>query len=570
MSLRGKYTPRAHGEAIDLSGSAVEGTGGADKTPSYGNIVPQLASESPVEKSPSEFAFTVDTLNVPKEVRKLPVRPFHSAYIHPPSQATPVRPDRPPDSPLSSPAKSVVVEQSEPGASQVPASNRRFFSWLLASSTQLQDKVLGPTPQIVAVDPTSPASSMRSPGPMSPPPAWDAEEVPDAVRDFLLTRYHQAGNDAVDQLVRSLNSPASVPPTIAEDPDSADIPPLPEDSASVPPLPWGGTPTSQPPRPRLQKQVSQVSQLSNSDTPQSQSLISEPLDMMYEQPIMSPQGRYMQQSPPGSFISRGPSFAAPYVASPSYRNPGGSGYYGSASMSPRSPRIVAFDLPQPVKWSDQRRNPSRSFHSPSSSRGSEDSRSGMVRGPSKTAVAAAETGSSGGGSSVRSFGAGTSSLGSRPGVVNPTKLDLPQGDGSVEASPESPGTRMGPILFAAVRHNKFETVEQMLAQKPQLIDMVDETNKNNSLLHVACINGYARIARLLVKFGVNVDATNIDGNTPLHLCYQYGRSQLISVLIANGANENARNRKDMIPAQMISGSIPTSINTSPGSPANFN
>lgn len=125
---------------------------------------------------------------------------------------------------------------------------------------------------------------------------------------------------------------------------------------------------------------------------------------------------------------------------------------------------------------------------------------------------------------------------------------------------------MAPVVFAAVRHNKFDTVEQMLAQKPQLIDLVDENNRNNSLLHVACVNGYARIARLLIKFGTNVDAVNLDGNTPLHLCYQYGRSQLISMLIASGANENARNKKDQIPAQMMSGSIPSSINTSPASP----
>jgi len=81
---------------------------------------------------------------------------------------------------------------------------------------------------------------------------------------------------------------------------------------------------------------------------------------------------------------------------------------------------------------------------------------------------------------------------------------------------------------------------------------VDEGNRGNSLLHVACINGYARVARLLLRFGINIDATNTDGNTPLHLCYQYGRSQLVSILISSNANENARNLKDLIPAQMRS------------------
>jgi len=125
-------------------------------------------------------------------------------------------------------------------------------------------------------------------------------------------------------------------------------------------------------------------------------------------------------------------------------------------------------------------------------------------------------------------------------------------------------TRLSPIIFAAVRHNKYDTVEKMLRETPKLVDSVDDANRGNGLLHVACINGYARVARLVLKFGINIDGTNSDGNTPLHLCYQYGRSQLISILISNNANENARNIKDLIPAQMISGSsIPTSINPSP-------
>lgn len=117
--------------------------------------------------------------------------------------------------------------------------------------------------------------------------------------------------------------------------------------------------------------------------------------------------------------------------------------------------------------------------------------------------------------------------------------------------------------FSAVRHNKFEELERLISQFTHLIDARDQNNKGNTLLHVACSNGYARIAKLLIDSGANLDASNRDGNTPLHVSYQYGRYAIVSILIAAQADENSRNRKDRIPAQMLSGSFPSSLEVSP-------
>ena len=108
-----------------------------------------------------------------------------------------------------------------------------------------------------------------------------------------------------------------------------------------------------------------------------------------------------------------------------------------------------------------------------------------------------------------------------------------------------------PNAFSAARHNQYEIVENMLQEFPSLVDATDPNNKGNSLLHIACSNGYARITKLLVKLGANVDLANSEGNTPLHLSYQYGRNALVSILIAANANENARNHNDQIPSQMF-------------------
>ncbi len=132
---------------------------------------------------------------------------------------------------------------------------------------------------------------------------------------------------------------------------------------------------------------------------------------------------------------------------------------------------------------------------------------------------------------------------------------IPSSHNMVESSrspvDEQDVDKVAHTAFSAVRHNKFETVESLVRDYPTLIDAVDESNKNNTMLHIACSNGYARLAKVLIKSGANVDAVNTDGNTPLHLCYQYGRHALISILIAAGANENARNKKDELASQLL-------------------
>lgn len=120
-----------------------------------------------------------------------------------------------------------------------------------------------------------------------------------------------------------------------------------------------------------------------------------------------------------------------------------------------------------------------------------------------------------------------------------------------------------PSAFAAVRHNKHDEIERLVTDFPSLLNATDPNNKENTLLHVACSFGYARIVKRLIKLGANVDATNNEGNSPLHVCYQFGRNAIVSILIAAHANENARNNKDRVPAQLLSGSFPSSLETSP-------
>ena len=286
-------------------------------------------------------------------------------------------------------------------------------------------------------------------------------------------------------------------------------------------------------------------------------------------------------SPGGSQVDYSPVSRAPRTAMPAL---------DPNVYLPRSPtnksRVVAFDLPsgssvRPVspqsnvamKWSEQRRSPSTSGARTSATPAQYMRQNGSPRttsnlsngssGPSATGGSVAKTlvALHSAGHSSEELGA-ASSTGSRPkgGSQDGGDYQQPENLEDVDMG------RLVPILFAAVRHNKFETVERMLRDFPSLVDAIDENNKANTLLHVACSNGYARVAKLLIKHGINVDATNFDGNSPLHLSYQYGRNALVSILISASANENARNKKDQIPAQLLSGSIPASLTTSPNGP----
>eukprot|EP00931_Biecheleriopsis_adriatica_P072889 TRINITY_DN47276_c0_g1_i1.p1 TRINITY_DN47276_c0_g1~~TRINITY_DN47276_c0_g1_i1.p1 ORF type:complete len:1210 (+),score=282.39 TRINITY_DN47276_c0_g1_i1:26-3655(+) len=103
------------------------------------------------------------------------------------------------------------------------------------------------------------------------------------------------------------------------------------------------------------------------------------------------------------------------------------------------------------------------------------------------------------------------------------------------------------VAFSFVRHNRFEAVEALIQQENDILVARDEYG--NNLLHIACQNDHRRIAKLLLKNGIQVNDQNNRGNTPLHYCYQYNFMQLSDYLIAHGAEETLANKAGLMPAQ---------------------
>lgn len=52
---------------------------------------------------------------------------------------------------------------------------------------------------------------------------------------------------------------------------------------------------------------------------------------------------------------------------------------------------------------------------------------------------------------------------------------------------------------------------------------------------------------LLLSYRVDVDAKNKDGNSPLHLCAQFGQDKVARVLLNSNANVNIKNNKHYEP-----------------------
>jgi ankyrin repeat protein len=77
--------------------------------------------------------------------------------------------------------------------------------------------------------------------------------------------------------------------------------------------------------------------------------------------------------------------------------------------------------------------------------------------------------------------------------------------------------------------------------------------QKNSLLHYLATNGApAEIVRRAVNYGLNVNAVNKEGKTPLMLAVQDGEYDIAKALIESGADVNIRARDGRTVADLIS------------------
>jgi len=95
-----------------------------------------------------------------------------------------------------------------------------------------------------------------------------------------------------------------------------------------------------------------------------------------------------------------------------------------------------------------------------------------------------------------------------------------------------------PQAYSAARHGRSAQVEAALlgGLTPNYTD-----SYGNTLFHVACQNGNKRVAKLVVKYGCDMDTQNAKGNTGLHFLFAYGYPEVAEYFITKGADEHIRN-----------------------------
>ncbi|KAK3101776.1 hypothetical protein FSP39_006268 [Pinctada imbricata] len=105
------------------------------------------------------------------------------------------------------------------------------------------------------------------------------------------------------------------------------------------------------------------------------------------------------------------------------------------------------------------------------------------------------------------------------------------------------------MLWAA-ENNKADVVQDLIKEEKDLVNSTD--SDMYTPLHRACYNGHTDMVRLLLANGANIEAKTIDGWHPIHSAARWNQAQVISVLIENGADINATTKGGQTPLHLAS------------------
>ena len=92
-------------------------------------------------------------------------------------------------------------------------------------------------------------------------------------------------------------------------------------------------------------------------------------------------------------------------------------------------------------------------------------------------------------------------------------------------------------MLSAIKTIESGSREEVLEHISQF-DLLQHDSDNNTLLHYACLAGNLSAVTVLIEAGIYVDASNVDGHTPICDAAANGSVEIIRALIRGGASVN--------------------------------
>jgi hypothetical protein len=118
----------------------------------------------------------------------------------------------------------------------------------------------------------------------------------------------------------------------------------------------------------------------------------------------------------------------------------------------------------------------------------------------------------------------------------------PSGIGSSHGGLQSPSAQ----LFSWCRHKKVsELAAHLESSSEAAADVFAQDLAGNTPLIVACQNGHLQLVKVLLAHGADLNARNHKGNSALHYCFNYGYEEIGNYLIGCGADEFQTNAEGL-------------------------
>ena len=102
-------------------------------------------------------------------------------------------------------------------------------------------------------------------------------------------------------------------------------------------------------------------------------------------------------------------------------------------------------------------------------------------------------------------------------------------------------------ILKAAKYGRESVIQHLISCMPLLMLIKIEDENNRTPLHISADRGHLRIVTHLLAEGVDIEAKDQEDMTPLHYAARYGKKAVVELLLQNGAKINAKDTNQWTP-----------------------